>query len=490
MAAFVAQYFWYAFLIVFLVGTALLTRTKFQRSYIIFLMKTRRGIGFLDRLARLAPGAWTFLADFSVLVSFGGLGATYISRHRRPWPFLLVLGILTLVFLLPVVGPVWTGVFAVLLLGAIAIAERLRATAGYFLLGAVVMAGAVLGLLGGVSAPAAVIAAITGAVGIPGLLVSFLAVQAGQIVFAQSTVPGVSPLLPGVSAAGEIGFVFPGLNIFIPLWSGLIAIIILLVSHEFSHGILARVHGIRVRSMGLLTFGIIPIGAFVEPDEKHLATKRSEQKMHVYAMGSFANLIVAGLCVLLVVPASLSLAGLVMPAGVQVETIQDGYPAAALEPGTVIWAVNGVNVSTVDAYVAQVANLTPGDAIVLDTDRGRFSLVSVAPPDGSPRGYLGFTLQTKTVPVHAGQEGLVAFLLFVLSTLNIVFLFNLNIAIVNLLPVLPFDGSKMFEELMQSFGLGKGHRQAIAKAIVLLVVALLILNALPLGSLAAAALGG
>src|SRR5688500_11801554 len=57
----------------------------------------------------------------------------------------------------------------------------------------------------------------------------------------------------------------PGINPIIPVGFGIIALIFAVVVHEFSHGILARVHGLRVQTMGLLFF-IVPIGAFVEPD--------------------------------------------------------------------------------------------------------------------------------------------------------------------------------------------------------------------------------
>ena len=43
----------------------------------------------------------------------------------------------------------------------------------------------------------------------------------------------------------------------------------MIIIHEFSHGILARVENVKINSIGLLLFAIIP-GAFVEPDEEKL----------------------------------------------------------------------------------------------------------------------------------------------------------------------------------------------------------------------------
>ncbi|MHB8052793.1 MAG: site-2 protease family protein, partial [Methanoregula sp.] len=74
---------------------------------------------------------------------------------------------------------------------------------------------------------------------------------------------------PPLTAANDLKNVLaiPGVNDFIPftvaVWLGLLAT---MVVHEFGHAVLCRVEGIRVKSMGIL-MAVIPIGAFVEPDE-------------------------------------------------------------------------------------------------------------------------------------------------------------------------------------------------------------------------------
>lgn len=71
-------------------------------------------------------------------------------------------------------------------------------------------------------------------------------------------------------------FLIPGVNEFIPLTWGVIALVITLVVHEFSHAILCRVEDIRVRSMGIL-LAIIPLGGFAEPDENELFGKDEDE---------------------------------------------------------------------------------------------------------------------------------------------------------------------------------------------------------------------
>ncbi len=80
---------------------------------------------------------------------------------------------------------------------------------------------------------------------------------------------------PGKYNAARNILLIPGLNEFIPFTWGVIALIVTLVVHEFSHAILCRVEGIRVKSMGIL-LALVPIGGFAEPDEEQLFGKKEE----------------------------------------------------------------------------------------------------------------------------------------------------------------------------------------------------------------------
>ncbi|MGY8703335.1 MAG: site-2 protease family protein, partial [Candidatus Poseidoniales archaeon] len=68
----------------------------------------------------------------------------------------------------------------------------------------------------------------------------------------------------------------PGITSFVPFWWPVLALIIAIVIHEYSHGIQARAHGMRIRSFGLLLVGPLPMGAFAEPEqeEMHRAPRR------------------------------------------------------------------------------------------------------------------------------------------------------------------------------------------------------------------------
>ncbi|WNY26903.1 hypothetical protein MsAm2_06860 [Methanolapillus ohkumae] len=101
-----------------------------------------------------------------------------------------------------------------------------------------------------------------------GMIFMFALVLASDYALVQSFLDG-NVMEPGKYNELKNIFLIPGVNDFIPFTWGLLALIITLVVHEFSHSILARAEGIRVKSMGIL-LAIIPIGGFAEPDEEEL----------------------------------------------------------------------------------------------------------------------------------------------------------------------------------------------------------------------------
>ncbi len=84
----------------------------------------------------------------------------------------------------------------------------------------------------------------------------------------------------------------PGLNEYIPFVWGWIALFVTMVVHEFAHGILSRVEGVRVKSMGIITFLVAPIAAFVEPDDVELFG--SKEKPPVVGKGARIRILSAG----------------------------------------------------------------------------------------------------------------------------------------------------------------------------------------------------
>lgn len=134
----------------------------------------------------------------------------------------------------------------------------------------------------------------------------------------------------------------PGVNPIIPLWWGIIGLVVALVVHEGAHGVLARLSGMRVKSTGLL-FLVVPVGAFVEPDEKDIERSSVRAKNRVFAAGPWANLIVAVVAGSLF--SSLFVGALAAPAADGVTVTQvfpgTGAEAAGLQPGDRLLSATG-----------------------------------------------------------------------------------------------------------------------------------------------------
>lgn len=189
----------------------------------------------------------------------------------------------------------------------------------------------------------------------------------------------------------------PGVNDFIPftfaVWFGLLMTMII---HEFGHAVLCRVEGIRVKAMGVL-LAVIPIGAFVEPDEEDQEKSKGLPKMRMFGAGITNNILIGLACFLLMailltfaIPLSTPLIH-----GVYLNSPAD---AVGITPNTLIKEVNGISVGSRED-IARILNTTkPGDSITLLTEnKGSSSLktlVLTSWPEGlgaRSSGFMGVT---------------------------------------------------------------------------------------------------
>ena len=89
--------------------------------------------------------------------------------------------------------------------------------------------------------------------------------------------------------------VIPGVNEFLPLSVApeiVIGLLIGLVVHEGGHGLLCRVENIRIDSMGVALIAIIPLGAFVQPEERSQMRADRGGKSRMFAAGVMNNIVV------------------------------------------------------------------------------------------------------------------------------------------------------------------------------------------------------
>ena len=127
-----------------------------------------------------------------------------------------------------------------------------------------------------------------------GIVLLFMAVMFGLLVWQSFLVVRIPPGI--IKPQQMLGI--PGVNPVIPLWYGIFGLAVAMFVHEMAHGVLTRVGKMPIKSLGLL-YLVVPIGAFVEPDEEELAKVGKARRSRVFAVGPATNIIVGFMVVAL-----------------------------------------------------------------------------------------------------------------------------------------------------------------------------------------------
>ncbi len=106
-------------------------------------------------------------------------------------------------------------------------------------------------------------------------------------------IPPLMPLIPYLPRIFKVSFLPP---LYFTYW--LLILIVTATVHEFAHGVIAAVNKIKIKSTGFGFLGPF-ILAFVEPDEKRMEKKSIKSQMAILGAGSFANLSLVIIAVLL-----------------------------------------------------------------------------------------------------------------------------------------------------------------------------------------------
>ncbi len=254
--------------------------------------------------------------------------------------------------------------------------------------------------------------------------------------------PAVAPVLPGIK-------VMPGLPV-LSFMHWIIAILIIAVIHEFSHGIYARLHKIKVKSSGFALFGPI-LAAFVEPEEKQLSKKSKKAQLSVFSAGPFSNILTGFLFIAVMLFATLPLQSAVFESdGVIVNGLVEGYPMeqSGVEVPFTIESFNGIEINDFADFTNATQDFMAGDEAFIITEKGNYSVISAANPENSSKGFLGvshFELARKPkdsivndyglwVPALVDWTHMLFFWLWVISW---------GVGLFNLLPLGPVDGGRM-----------------------------------------------
>jgi len=248
--------------------------------------------------------------------------------------------------------------------------------------------------------------------------------------------------LPSITQAAPLTLLIPVLTIrlyWLPFF--FLAVVIIFLSHELAHGIVARLEGIPILSSGVLAF-LLFFGAFVEQDEKEFEKASVLDRLRMLGVGSSTNLVVALLVTLL-------MAGLFIPspAGVLIQEVTPNGPAdkAGLRQWDVIKAINGTSIYGPENFTSYMSKVTPNTTIVLtvlhDNREMPIPIKTEPSPTNSSRAIVGIDRATSYLPNRLGLDQYAGVNLY--WSLSWIYLLGISVAVFNMLPAAPFDGERV-----------------------------------------------
>ena len=286
------------------------------------------------------------------------------------------------------------------------------------------------------------------------------------------------------------GVTIPGPVVSVPFWYWIIVIFTVMASHETLHAVFARLEKIELKNYGLLFLLVLPLGAFVEFDMEKVKRLQLMKKLRIFAGGSFGNFAVAALAFLLAL-ASVYAANWSVTTCVGFEKTIPGTPAAAAGLKGCIYEIDSTPMTNVTLLDKLLNDTSAGSTIRVKTTGGEFDIRTVESPDVEGRAFIGIQ-NVSTMFAYSNSASAVGLLGlvpdYVISGLLVwfrllewLFIISLGVGAANLLPMKPFDGGLMLEELVFEKLKNRKKAEKVAKVVSIIVASLLVINIFVLG---------
>jgi membrane-associated protease RseP (regulator of RpoE activity) len=165
--------------------------------------------------------------------------------------------------------------------------------------------------------------------------------------------------------------VIPGVNDFLPLSVApeiVFGLLVGLVVHEGGHGLLCRVEDIDIESMGVVLLAVLPIGAFVEPNEESQRRADRGGRTRMFAAGVMNNFAITAIVFALLFGPVVGSIGLA--AGVGVGASYGPAADGGIGQGDRITAVGGTPVNTTTEMQTALAD-TQGANVAVELNGER-----------------------------------------------------------------------------------------------------------------------
>ena len=434
---------------IIMAGELILRINKFPRIlYGVYMARSQLGIKLMEKLAGKRQWLWNGMADWGLVMGFGLLSFLILKKDVSKRS--IIFGTLSMLFILIIVLPYSSISFAFINIPQVT--SRIQsgtATAGNTQVNPVAYVIYAMAAIGGFVLYTAALIGYNAALILYGITVALFTTIASAPNYAglNSSVPGIAPILPGIT---------------IPFFAGILSLALILSIHEFSHGVLARIARVKLLSSGLLMVGIVPIGGFVEPDEKRIKKLSTKLQNRISAAGVASNML---LSLIMLVP-MLLMFFYVMPhfyhSYLFVSGIDKGMAANVLTVNSTILIWNGYNVSNMTELQSAAKHDAPYSNVSVVTASG--SYVIKANATGKIGVFVG-----EAQSIDGGAWGGVAS--FFYTFFSLAFLLSFLVALVNYLPVPSFDGWRIFTTSIK--------KRKYTLAITSFIVVALYINLLP-----------
>lgn len=438
-----------------LIGMIISRLESVEGSYGVYLIGSKRGISTINALAKKNKKFWKAMAEWGIILGFGFLSFLILGKKtsKKAYIFGLISIIVTVLLVVPFTS---NGLQFIKLpqfqalgyMGGLSMFSNMSIAQTLFIIVTVVIT-LIFGLSGYIF-----FALLMGSYKVLLSVVKIITVSmngAVSLTPLSHNLPGVLPVIPGLT---------------IPLISGLAAFVIIIIIHEFSHGILSVIAKVKIKKVGLLVFGVIPLGAFVEPDEKKITKLNKMDQNRIYSAGVAANFVAMFVFLILLIAILPYINNNILK--VVVAGTIPGYAAQnVIMPGSEILFWNSHKITNLASLSTASASDIPGSTVNVVTNKGSYSFIAKAAKNTS-RGFIGVSLSEKPI-VNSFNKSVMYFLY---SVFALTLMLNFLIGVINLLPLPMLDGWRIYKTTIVK-------RTWITKVLGVLVIVILIIISLP-----------
>jgi membrane-associated protease RseP (regulator of RpoE activity) len=432
-------------------GIGIQRALSFNGGFGLYLLSSKKGLRYIDGISKHNQVFWRSMAMWGFVLGFGVL--SYPLMRGKLSKKLFAFGLLSLaamyVFVTPYLGYSLQFINLSAIQGSVSTATSTHAS----LLSYVVAAITLLFGFSGFAIVSIFYSAATILYGIGRYVAGVISGSASAASALSGQVPGVVPIIPGLD---------------IPFAAGIISLVILLTVHELSHGVLSRIFGAKLKSLGLLMFGILPIGAFVEPEDKTIKKLAPEKQTGIFSAGIAANFVAMLVFFALMFATMLYIAPRAYSYGVVVSGTTPGYPAYnVLSIGSQVLQWNGQSVSNIGTLEIAASSDRPGKPVAVVTSAGAYTFNAIPNPSDASKGIIGVSMVYE--PIIRGAKASLVYFLYTLFALSM--LLNFLVAVFNLLPIPGLDGWSIYNANIRN--------KRLIRYITAIVLVAIAINALP-----------